>query len=160
MQQGWVPKPDRAPSVAWTGNLRILISMPKLTRPLSSNCLWIPKWFCTGSWQNLPVKRNIQPFWSKHFTALIVDLTEIYMPWYVCKLTNIIDLAFLVNHLACCKYIWLSEMAWFSFNAFPDFLHWSVKTLFYYLAIFGCFGCFYCTKSFSYSFIQNWYGKF
>ena len=36
----------------------------------------------------------MQPFWSKIFTAVAVDLTAIYMPWYVCKLTNISDLAF------------------------------------------------------------------
>ena len=39
----------------------------------------------------------MQPFWSKVFIALAVDLTAIYMPWYVCKLTNISDLAFWVK---------------------------------------------------------------
>ena len=36
----------------------------------------------------------MQPFWSKIFIALAVDLTAVYMPWYVCKLRNISDLAF------------------------------------------------------------------
>ena len=56
---------------------------------LLPSCLGIPKNSSTGSWQNLPVKMNMQLIWSKHFTVLTVDLTAIYMPWYVCKLTNI-----------------------------------------------------------------------
>ena len=117
---------------------------------LSPSCLWIPKCSFKGSYQNLPVKRNIQPFWSKHFTALTVDLTAIYMPWYACKLTNILDLAFWVNHLFwefsfhVLRYgrNWRIQenllsfslicgfgKAWFSFDAFPNFLHWlSQKT--------------------------------
>ena len=27
----------------------------------------------------------MQPFWSEIFTALVIDLTVICMPWYVCK---------------------------------------------------------------------------
>ena len=36
--------------------------------------------------------------------ASTVDLTAIYMPWYVCKLTNILDLAFWENHLTYFEY--------------------------------------------------------
>ena len=35
----------------------------------------------TGSLRKLPVKRNKQPFWSKHFNALTINLTVTYMPW-------------------------------------------------------------------------------
>ena len=53
---------------------------------------------------NLPVKRDIQLFWSKHFTANSY-LTATHTSWHVCKLINILDhLAFWVNHLACFEY--------------------------------------------------------
>ena len=44
-----------------------------------------------------PVKMKIQLFWSKGFTVSTVDLTAICMSWHVCKLTNILDLAFWVE---------------------------------------------------------------
>ena len=53
-------------------HVRVVISSPQL--------LWIPKYSSTGFWPNLSVKLKIQPFWSKKFTALIVDFRGIYIP--------------------------------------------------------------------------------
>ena len=119
-------------------HIRVVILLP--------SCYWIPKYYSTGSWQNLSVKMHMQPFWRKSFAALTVDLTAICMPWNVCKyfrsdiLREITWLAlsiffpciriwkelichpgeFFVSFINIWFQIWLVFLLIF----FPNFLHW------------------------------------
>ena len=83
---------------------------------------WLPlntiKYSSTRSEQNLLVKMNLQVIWSNNFTTSTVDLAMICMPWYVCKLTNILHPAFWVKS---------PDLFWaFSFRALRYSRNWFV----------------------------------
>ena len=86
------------------------------------------KVFFQGSWQNLSVKINMEPFWRKTFTALTVERLQRFI-CHVCKQTNVSDLSFWVK---------LPGLYWVFFSMYLDiFINiWFQKWLGFLLMFF------------------------